>query len=144
MDFEEIVQRAVNAEAKEGLKSSTIVRNLDAHCPKSYHPFHNTSFKIQTQGSKNSSRSKKPKPKDPKPAPSRYNVAESAKHQNRKDKKKKLRNRRREQNKQTPATGDNTEASKKKKKRRDLSKVTCFNYDKKGHYTSNCNEPLRN
>ena len=116
MDFEEMVQRAVNAEAKADLRSSTMVRDLDARCPKGHRPFHNTSSKVKTQGSNDSSRFEEPKPKNPKPAVSRNNAAEPAKKENRKDKKKKLQNRRQEQNKQTPTTGDNIEAPKKKRR----------------------------
>ena len=143
-NFKEMVQKAVNAKAKAGLRSSTIVRGSDARCSRGHRPSHNTFSKVQTQGSKNSSRSEEPKPKDLKPAPSRDNAAEPTKKEDRKDKKKRLRNRRRKQNKQTLATGDNTEAPKKKKKRCDPSKVTCFNCDKKGHYASNCTEPPKN
>ena len=50
MDFEEMVQRAVNAEVKAGLKSSTMVRKLDARCPRGHRPSYNTSSKVQTQG----------------------------------------------------------------------------------------------
>ena len=83
-----------------GLRSSTMIRDLDARCPRGHRPSHNTSSKVQTQGSshKDSLRSKKPKPKDAKPAPSRDNVTEPAKKENRKDKKKKLQNHRRERN----------------------------------------------
>ena len=146
MDFEEMVQRAVNAEAKAGLRSSTMVRESDARCPRGHRPSHNTSSKVQTQGSshKDSPRSEERKPKDPKPAPSHDDAAEPAKKEDRKDKKKKLQNRRREQNEQTPATGDNTKAPKKKKKRRDSSEVTCFNCNKKGHYANNCTKPPKN
>ena len=48
MDFEEMVQRAVNAEVKAGLRSSTMVRKSDAYCPKGHCPSHNTSSKVQT------------------------------------------------------------------------------------------------
>ena len=146
MDFEEMVQRAVNAEAKVGLRSSTMVRDLDARCPKGHHLSHNSSSKVQTQGSshKDLPRSKELKPKDPKPAPSRDNVVEPAKKEDRKDKKIKLQNRKREWNKQTSATGDNTKALKKKKKRRDSSEVTCFNCDKKGYHASHCTKPPKN
>ena len=146
MDFEEMVQRAVNAEAKAGLRSSTMVRESDARCPRGHRPSHNTSSKVQTQGSshKDSPRSEEPKHKEPKPAPSRDDAAEPAKKEDKKDKKKKLQNRRREQNKQTPATGDNAEVPRKKRKRRDSNEVTYFNCDKKGHYASNCTEPPKN
>ena len=116
MDFEEMVQKAVNAEVKAGLRSSIMVQEMNARCPKGYRPFHNTFSKVQTQGSKESSRSKEPKSKEPKLAPSRDNAAESAKKEDKKDKKKKLQNCRRKENKQTPAIGDNIEAPKKKKK----------------------------
>ena len=92
MNFEEMVQKAVNAEAKTGLRSSIRVRDLDAHCPRGHRPSHNTSLKVQTQGFKDSSRSKKLKPMDPNPALSCNDVAESAKKEDRKDKKKKFRN----------------------------------------------------
>ena len=82
-----------------GLSSSTMVRELDARCPRGHRPSHNTFSKMQTQGSshKDLPRSEEPKPKDPKPAPSRNNAAEPAKKEDRKKKKKKLQNQRREQ-----------------------------------------------
>ena len=144
--FKEIVQRAVNAEAKAGLKFSIMVRDSDARCPRGHRPSHNTSSKVQTQGSKDLSRPKETKPKDPKSAPSRDNAAESPKKDDRKDKKKRFQGQRREhteeRKEQTPATNVNTtDVSKKKKKRRDISEITCFNCDKKGHFASNCTEP---
>ena len=146
MDFKEMVQKTVIAEAKAGLRSSTIVWDLDARCPRGHHLSHNTFSKVQTQGSsyKDSPRSEEPKPKDPKPASSRDDMAEPAKKEDRKDKKKKLQNRRRKQNKQPPATDANIEVPKKKKKKRDPSEVTYFNCDKKGHYASDCTEPPKN
>ena len=144
MDFEEMVQRAVNAKAKAGLRSSTIVWKSDARCFRGYRLSHNTSSKVQTQGSKDFSRSEESKPKNPKPALSRDNAAEPAKKEDRKDKKKKLQNCRRERNKQIPATGDNTKVPKKKKKRRDPSEVTYFHCNKKGYYANNCTKPPKN
>ena len=139
MDFKEMVKKAVNVEAKVGLRSSTMVRDLDARCPRGHHPSHNIFFKVQTQVSKDSSCSKKPKLKDLKPVSSRDDVAELAKKKDRKDKKKKLRNQRWKE--QPPATDANTEASKKKKKKHDPSEVTYFNCDKKGYYANNCTKP---
>ena len=46
MDFEEMVQRAVNAKIKAGLRSSTMVRESDAHCPRGHRLSHNTSLKL--------------------------------------------------------------------------------------------------
>ena len=94
MDFEEIVQRAVNTEAKVGLRSSTMIRDSNARCARGHRPSHNTSSKVQTKGSshKNSPRFEEPKSKDPKPALSHDNAAELAKKEDRKDKKKRLQN----------------------------------------------------
>ena len=144
MNLKEMMQKAVNAEAKADLKSSTMIWDSDVHCSRGHRPSHNTSLKMQTEGSKNSSRSKKFKPKDPKPAPSCNDTAEPAKKENKKEKKKRLQKRRREQNKQTPVTSDNTKAPKNNKKRRDPSKITSFNCNKKSHYASNCTKPLKN
>ena len=47
MNLEEMMQKAVNAEAKTSLRSSTMVRDSDVHCPKGYHPSHNISLKVQ-------------------------------------------------------------------------------------------------
>ena len=144
--FKEMVQRAVNTEAKAGLRSSTMVRDSDTRCPKGHRPSHNTSLKVQTQGSKDLSRPKETKPKDPKSAPSHDNVAKSPKKDDRKDKKKRFQGQKREHTRerkeQTSATNVNTtNVLKKKKKRRDISEITCFNCDKKGHFASDCTEP---
>ena len=82
------MQKAVNAEAKTNLKSSTIIWDLNIHCLKSHYPFYNTSSKVQFQGfnNKNFSRSEKSKPKDPKPVPLYDNAAKKlAKKKNKKD-----------------------------------------------------------
>ena len=143
--FKKMMQRAVNAEAKADLRSSTMVRDLDARCPRGHRPSHNTSSKVQSQGSNNkdSSRSEEPKPKDLKPAPPRNDAAaEPAKKEDRKDKKKRFRGQRQEytgeQKEQIPATGVNEAALKKK------LKVRCFNYNKKSHYANDCTKPSKN
>ena len=49
MNFEEMVQKAVNVEAKTGLRSSTMVRDSDICCPEDHRPSNNTTLKVQTQ-----------------------------------------------------------------------------------------------
>lgn len=65
--LEEIMRKTVNAEAKVGPKSSTMIQNLDICCPRSYCSSYAPFLKVQTQ------ETKKPKPnkfklKDLKPA----------------------------------------------------------------------------
>ena len=49
MNFEELVQRTVNVEAKAGLKSSTIVRDSDIRCSKDHRLSKSIASKVQTQ-----------------------------------------------------------------------------------------------
>ena len=146
MDFEEIVQRTVNAEAKAGLKSSTMVRESDARCPRGHRPSYNASSKVQTQGTTakeprtEESRPKEAKPTDGKaPAPPRSD--EPAKPNREKKKREWLKKKK----DSTPATGDNAiEAQKKKRTPGDTSQVTCYNCQKKGHFANKCPEPPKN
>ena len=135
--FEEIVQKAVNAKAKVGLRSSTIVRNLNACCPRSHRSSYNTLLKVQTQSSKDFFCSKELKPKNLKSALPYDNMAEPAKKQGEMKKRswRQKRKHTRERKEQFLATNVNIKASKKKIKTR------CFNCNKKGHYINNCTKP---
>ena len=97
---------------------------------------------MQTQETtaKDSSHPEEPKTKDLKSIFPRDNPAEPAKKED-KQKRFKRRQKRTREPKETPATGDNTVDAAKKKKKRDTSKITCFNCDKKDHYASNCTKP---
>ena len=63
MNFEEIVQKVVNAEAKVDLRSSTMVQNLDICYPQGHRPSNSIASKVQTQ----ETTAKKPRPKKSKP-----------------------------------------------------------------------------
>ena len=150
MDFEEIVQRAVNAKAKAGRRSSTMVRESDARCPKGRHPSHNTSSKVQTQGTTaKEPHTEEPRPKEAKPtngknpARPRSDSAEPEKI-SRTDKKKEYFEKKKkkwDRKNNTPATGDNANKIGEKKKRSD---DRCYNCQKKGHFSRNCPEPPKN
>ena len=118
-----------------------MVRDLDIRCPRGYCPSNNTVSKVQTQETtaKDSYYLEEPKTKDLKSVPLHDNPAEPAKKEDKQKRFKRQRERTRKL-KKTPATGNNTVDTAKKKKKRDTSKVTYFNYDKKGHYASNCTE----
>ena len=142
-----MVQRAVNAKAKPSLRSSTMVRDSDIRCPRGHRPSNSTAAKVQSQETKDS-HPEESKVKETRPALSRAKASKSSK-QARKEKKKKRHQERQDKDKdQTPAsTANATEVQQKKKKKnrdRDVSKVTCFNCDKKGHYASTCTKPPKN
>ena len=86
MNFEEMVKRTVNAEAKTGLKSSIMVRNSDIHCLQGHRPSNSTTLKVQTQEItvKNSPHPEKLKAKKTKPI--RANASESFELAKKKDK----------------------------------------------------------
>ena len=74
----------------------------------------------------------------------RTNEAEGS-EKARKEKKKSRRNRRRNQEDFTPATGVNTTDTSKQScdrpQKSDPANITCYRYNKKGHYANNCTEP---
>ena len=123
MDFEKMVQRVVNAEAKAGLRSSAIVRDSDIRCPRGHRSSNSTASKVQTQGTSakgpEESRTKEAKLAEGKaPAPPRITATESSEQgkKDRKDKKRRFRERK-ERSEDISATGNNAiDVSKKKKK----------------------------
>ena len=65
MNIEGMIQKAINAEAKVGLRSSNIIWDLDARYPWGHRLSHNTSSKMQTQGtSAKEPRTKESRPKE--------------------------------------------------------------------------------
>ena len=90
MDFEEIMQRAVNAEAKTGLRSSTMVRDSDIRCPRGHRPSNSTASNVQTQETTTkNSYPEEPKVKETRPTLSRAKASEPFKQARKKKKKKK-------------------------------------------------------
>ena len=81
VNFEEMVQKAVNAEAKAGLRSTIMVQDSDIRCPQGYCPSKNTASKVQTPRkiAKDFSRLEKLGTKDRKLVSPRDNAAELAK-----------------------------------------------------------------
>ena len=144
--FEEMVQRAVNAEAKIGLRSSIMVRDADSRYLRGHRPSRNTSTKVQTQSSiVKKSKPEESRPKDSKPAngktPAPPRNDEPGKI-SRQDKKKEYLKKKWDWKNSTPATRDN--AIEGEKKRNDRGDGKCYNCQKKGHFARNCPEPPKN
>ena len=148
MNFEEMVQKAVNTKAKVGLRSSTMVRDSDICCSRNQHLSNSTASKVQTQETtaKDFYRPKKPKTKETKYVYA--NVAEPSESAKKKDKQKRLKRRQKctREQKKTPATDNNAINAFKKdsRKKHDASKVTCLNCNKEGYYASDYTKPPKN
>ena len=112
-----MVQKAVNAKAKAGLKSSIIIRDADFCYYRGYCLSQNTSTKVQTQGSTaKESKPKESRPKDSKPtngktpAPPHTNEPEKISRQ---DKKKEYLKKKWDQKNSTSAIRNNAMKGKK-------------------------------
>ena len=123
MNFEEIMQRTVNTEAKADLRSSTMVRDLNIRCPKSYHLSNSTVLKMQTQGTTaKESKPEKSRPKElklvggKKPVPPCFKSTEPGKTSST-DKKRKYFKKKQNRKNNTLAIGDNANAVKGKGKK---------------------------
>ena len=143
-DYEELVLKAVRAEAKAGLRPSSYVREADLQVLRGSRPTHTTAHKVQTQGAV--TRGDESKTKAPASTPAQDSEPSN---KARKDKKKRHQDRRgsREpKDSSTPAFGVNrAEAGGgRRKNKKDLSGVTCYNCNKKGHYSNKCPEPPKN
>lgn len=87
INFEEIVQKAVNVDVKTGLRSNIVVQDLDIYCSRGHCSSNNTTSKLQTwRTNAKDSRPKKPKAKNLKSVLSRTNAVEPLK-QDKPDKK---------------------------------------------------------
>lgn len=119
--WKELVEKAIDAEAKAGRQPTSFVREIDQRCPWDNRPAHTTAAKAPTQGSSSMRDPRveepKSKPQEPKSSPSSHPLrsknVEASEKKARKDKKKW-----RHQKGSTPTTGFNTtEASGNKKKK---------------------------
>ena len=109
IDFEEMVQRAVNVEAKASLRSSAMVRDSDIYCPQGHRPSNSTVSKVQTQGTTaKDSHQEEPKVKEVKSTSSRVAETSESLEQAHKEKKKKRHPKRRDKKEQTSASTANT------------------------------------
>ena len=149
--WDELVEKAINAEAKVSLQPTSIIREMDQRCPRGNRPLavsksqasstrdsrEEPSDKAQSQDL-NSSHSSQPH------SSQSENIGETSDKKARKEKKKQRRlEDERARKDSTLATGINASNVPNGGTRKDLSYITCFNCDKKGHYVTKCPEPRK-
>lgn len=150
LSWDELVSAANRAEAKARIHNN---QHLDQRCPRGKRP-----LKLVFKESREQQSTEKAQPKPTtsglsvtppaKPLGSGHRSEQSseASEKARKEKKKKANRERRGRGRRegsTPATGSNTENT-AGKKNRDLSQVTCYACNKKGHYAKDCTKPPKN
>ena len=134
--WEEVVEKAVNVEAKAGLKPHSIVQEIDSRCSKGHRP----SVKKNKDDTYQEHRNKASN-KDKKKAKS-YPLSFANQPQTQASKKDKHHGSWQDH----PAIGINaTEVAKKdKNKAKDLSHIECYTCKQKGHYANKCPKKPKN
>ena len=143
VDYEELVAKAVRDEAKAGLRPSSYVRETDLWCLRGNRPAHTTVHKLQTQGAVNR-RDDSKAPKGPASTPTfastqDYESSDKAQKDKKKKQYKDKKDFREPRDSSTPATGVNKPVVNSKKKK-DISEITYYNCNKKGHFATKCLE----
>ena len=153
INYEELVAKVVRAEAKAGLRPSSYVRETDLSCLRGNRPAHTTAHKVQTQGAGKDHRgddSKASKGSASTPASASTQDSEPS-DKAKKDKKKNWEGKKdfkEPKDSTTPAFGVNAaevgRGGQRRKNKKDISEVTCYNHNKKGHFLNKCLEPPKN
>ena len=151
--WEQLIEKAIEAEAKAGLQPSFILRKMDQLCPRGNRPAHTTVAKSQASAS--SAQDPRTEPStgkalvpDKPPPSSRAEHGEISDKKAQKKKKKKQRWRDTEQagKDSTPATDINASsiaAGRTSSHCKDPSLMICYNCNKEGYYASLCIEPKK-
>ena len=140
--WEEAVKKAVNAEAKALLQSSSSIRNMDSRCPRGNRPARKEE---KDSGGKNKS-TDSPSADTPsgKQSSSTQQTSSAKKDQDHQQGGSRRREGQQRQGRghDSPATGVNATAVKKEEK--DLSQVECYNCHRKRHYATKCPQKAKN
>ena len=145
----------MRAKAKVGLRPSSYMRETDLSYLRGNRPTHTIAHKVKTQGAgKNHCRDDSKTSKGSASTPASASTQDSKlsdRAKAKKDKKKKYyqgkRDSREPKDSTTPASGINAAEFGGKERRRnkkDVSKITYFNCNKKGHYSNKCPELPKN
>ena len=139
-NYEELITKAVRAEAKADLQPSFYVWETDLQVFRGSWPAYTTAHKVQTQGAVNLG--------DDSKATKTSTSTQKSKPSNKARKDKKKMHYRDKRDSSTSASGVNkVEVSKdrqRKRNKKDLNRVTYFNCNKKGHFSNRYLETPKN
>ena len=143
VDYEELVAKAVKAEAKAGLLPSFYVWETDLWCLRGNRPAHTTAHKVQTQGAVNcgddSKASKGPASTPTSASTQDSELSDKARREKKKKQHKDKKDFKESRDSSIPVTGvSKAEVGGKRKK--DISEVTYYNCNKKGYFAIKCPE----
>ena len=147
IDYKKLVAKAVKAEAKADLHSRSYMRETDLSCLRGNQPAYIIAHKVQIKGAVKDHCSDDSKAsKGSASTPISASIQDSKPSDKvKKDKKKKYwrgkRDSRESKDSTIPASGVNmaeVEGKKKKKNKKNVSEITCFNCNKKRHYSNKC------
>ena len=136
--WDKLVKKTVAVEAKASLQPSYYSRNMDNCCPKGNYSSHTTLSKPQSAWEpcdefSDKTQTHQAQNKSTPSNSSRLDSGETSGKKARKEKKKKY-HQEHKNDSGTPATGVNADNVASGRAPKELSHITCFNCDKKGHY----------
>ena len=147
-NYKELVAKAVRAKAKAGLQPSSYMQEVNLQVLRESWPTHTIVHKVQTQEAMTCGDNSKPFKSPTSTLAQDSDPSDKArKHKKRKHYRDK-RDSRELKDSSTLASGINKAKvggkGQRKKNKKDISGVTCFNCNKKGHFSNKCPEPPKN
>ena len=145
--WEELVEKAIKAEAKIDFLPSSFVRDIDQRFPRDNRSTPMSKSQASSaQDPQDELSSEKALPPNKPSHSSRSENGDTSDKKSWKEKKKKQRRRDAEQAGKDPtlATGVNASSTMTHPWRKDPSLIICYNCNKKGHYADHCSEPRKN
>ena len=138
--WDEVLEKAIEAEAKASLQPASSVREMDSRCYRGRRPVKKDETSAPSKFSRDDNR-EKAKPADTQPSSSTAGSPPSNRGQQKnRGNRRGPRSGRRDGG--TPATGVNATEVRKQdqrpEKRQDLSQIKCYNCQKMGHYATKC------
>ena len=137
-NYEELVAKAVRAEARAGLRPSSYIRKTNQQVFRGNWPAHTTAHKVSTWEAMKNHCKDKSKAKASVPT----SIQDS--QPSNKARKNKIKKQHKAKRDFTPATGVNKlDVGDHETKKKDVSEITCYNCNRKRDYLNKCLKPQK-